>query len=110
MTKLVAKGIKGIFVFAPHNNLVLLSYPTTLDFKLISNTLSRLNLRAFKQSGLGKMESGFFQLSDGFLSLHILEQGFHRPIILSFVCDKTLMKKIESYLPTFKKKLAILFG
>ena len=112
MSQLIKKGVKGIFVIASKNSLVLVNSSTNIDSQLISNAFSRLNLQALKQSGFGKIKSGVFQFSDVVLNFHILEDKFHQPIILMFVCDynNVLMKNIEKCLPAFKKKLSVLFG
>lgn len=123
MNKLVdnpKNGIKGIFVFAPDTSLTLLTSSISvdnkdnIDFNFISNHLNRLNMSAINQSGFGTLEWSLLKLSNAIYILHSFDDGFKQPLVLSFICDdidiSTIINTIESYLPTFSDKLAVLFG
>lgn len=118
MNKLVENpknGITSIFVFAPETSLTLLSSSIDIDFNLISSHFNRLNMTIINQSGFGKLEWSFFKLSNAICILHPFDEAFQEPIVLSFICNNnidisTITNTIESYIPTFKQKLTVLFG
>lgn len=123
MNKLVENpknGIKGIFVFAPETSLTLLTSSIAvenkdhIDFNFISNNFNRMNMTAINQSGFGILEWSFFKLSNAICILHQFDDGFKEPLVLSFICDNidvsTIINTIESYIPTFREKIAVLFG